>query len=162
MVKKVIVLVIIFLFCTLLGDANSDIIQNRFIFTGENDSWSAVYVHNTMGWFTQSTYGLGFRSKGNDYLTVTYKKDLSNLADVKQFKLSYQLDSSSGYDSMDGPPGTKNFTFQGASGSLIRQDAVYTVTVNLDGSMQTIELKNNQLYQIAAVFLDRPIGFVMH
>jgi hypothetical protein len=146
MIKRIIVFIIIILLFTVLGASNPDIIRQNFTFFGENDSWSAVYTVNNMGWFSQTSRGLHYDTGGTNMLTITYKKDFSNLSSVKHFELKYETGSFLGSISGDGAGlARKTFTFKNEGGSPVREDAIFSVTINLDENVQTIILKNNAL-----------------
>ncbi len=75
------------------------------------------------------------------------EKDLSDLAFVKQLGISYESSVRGGagtYDFIDAPPTEKTYTLQSSSkGSLIEnKDEVINVNINIDGKIQTIELKD--------------------
>jgi hypothetical protein len=151
MIKKVIVLIFIILLCTVAGAVSPDIVQNQYAFTGENDSWNAVYTERLTAWFTQGPAGLHYSINAADKLTISYKKDISALASVKHFKVAFQIGSGGGSIEGDGPVLSTTYTFRNINYLPMQKDTAATVTIELDGAAQTIELKNNQLVQIAAV-----------
>ncbi len=146
MIKKIIAAIFIVLMLAISGASDSDIILQHFVFFGENDSWSAEYKTNYMGCFSEGPNGLHYDSYGNAVLTVTYKKELSDLSSVKHFEFSYLGGSISGWLTEDYDTGDlmqKTYTFRDNNGRMIQEDATPIVTINLDGKIETIELKNH-------------------
>lgn len=148
MFKKIIFAVIIILMFALAGASNHDIIQHNYTFTGENDSWKAEYAADETEMFTESNNMLHYQNKMNDVLTVAYKNDISNLSSIKYLKITYETGAGSAgsltenYDSGGGPRQIYKFKFAEKGGMPIKENAIITVTINLDGNVQIIELKN--------------------
>jgi hypothetical protein len=78
---------------------------------------------------------------------VTYNKDLSQLSSIKHLEISYE--SSAGSQSLvedfkDGHPNEKTYVLKsGSKGRAIEnKDEVIKVSINLDGKIEIIELRN--------------------
>lgn len=91
-----------------------------------------------------------YESKSNNLFTVTYKKDVSELSSVKHLEISYKSSvgggkSTTDFDDDDSPK-RKTYTMSSSStnGSIENKDEVIEVTIDIDGKIQTFELKNEQ------------------
>jgi hypothetical protein len=131
-----------------IGCSNKEVTSHNYIFKGESDLWTAEYkVDGTDSW-SKVEGKLHYESEATKVLTVTYKGDVSELHSVKHLEITYDTGTGGGkltedHDS-DAPLSQKVFTFRsGGKGQLIPdKDEVIKVTINLDGDVQTIELKN--------------------
>lgn len=150
MVKRITAFIFIFLFCTLLGDTNPDFLQNHCTYTGESPSWSAVFTADEKGGFTTNEHGLTFFSRSKDLLTITYKKDPAGLDSVKQIRIDYKpepgyFSGSLSEDYTNGPGAQKIYRIRTGSSQgamLLKEDMVLTVSVTMDGTAETMYLKN--------------------
>ena len=131
------------------GCSNKEVIKHNYTYKGENEFWTAEYKVNGTGTFTEKDNKISYESKCSKVLTVIYKKDLTELSSVKHLEISYKSSAGGGkitedYD--DGPPDQKTYTIKigGTGGAIENKDEVIEVTINLDGKIQTLELKDVQ------------------
>ncbi len=125
------------------GCAQKEINTYSYTYEGENDSWSAVYVFDTTHIWWREDGKLQLDGDSKKEMTVTYKGDISELSAVERFKISYDALSSGGASSLDGPPKENPIIFknEGGAANLPPDDAEITVTIEIDGTVQTIELQ---------------------
>jgi hypothetical protein len=135
--------------CIIAGCTNKKVINNDYIYRGENEFWIAEYKVNGTGTFTEKNNKTSYESKCSEVLIVTYKKDLSELSLVKHLEISYK--SSTGGGEMtenfdDGPPSEKTYTIKSGStnGAIENKDEIILVNIDVDGKTQIIELKNEK------------------
>lgn len=152
--KKVISILIIMVTLIVSGCANKQPIKSSYTYRGENQLWSAEYKINFTGNPTQiggNTYYKGSKST----LTVTYKKNQSDLSTVKNIYIYYNNKIDEGSLSQENnkiQPLGKVYTLRSSSsvgssdlgGTPGNPGKVTTVTIELDDKKQTIELKNVQ------------------
>jgi hypothetical protein len=131
-------MLILFIFA---GCSNRDVIKHNYTYIGENELWSAEYKVN--GVFDKTSY----ESTSDAILTVTYKRNLSELSTVKQLKIS----SISSFRILtvdhlfDGnPPNEKTYTANISGEGIENKDEIVKVNITLDGKKQIIELRNAQ------------------
>ncbi|MEQ8198655.1 MAG: hypothetical protein ABRQ27_11720 [Clostridiaceae bacterium] len=145
--RKIIGLFIIIVLLIFTGCSSKQTIEHNYTYKGENEFWSAEYMVNGTGTFTEKNGITEYESNCNKTFRITYKKDLSQLSSVKHMELSYESSTGAGKiteDYNDGPPSEKTYTMKsgGKNGAIEKKDEVIKVTINLDGEIQTIELKN--------------------
>jgi len=131
------------------GCSNKEVIRHNYTYKGENEFWTAEYKVNGTGTFTEKDNRTSYESKCSKVFTVTYKKDLSELSSVKHLEISYKSSAGGGKtteDFDDSPPNEKTYILKkgGTGGAIENKDEVIEVTINLDGKIQTLELKNVQ------------------
>lgn len=147
MKKTTIILIAILLFLV-AGCSNKEVLKHNYTYKGENELWIAEYkVNGTM--FTEKDGKIDYESKSNTTLTITYKKDLSELYSVKHLEISYKSSVGGGKLNInfnDNPPNKKTYTLKSSStgGAIENKDELVKVSINLDGKIQIIELKNVQ------------------
>ncbi|WP_333886885.1 hypothetical protein [Clostridium sp.] len=141
--RKIAVILITMILFMAVGCSNKDIIKRHYIYKGENDVWIAKYSVDVTGTWDKKDNKLHYEGNSNDTLTVTYKKNVSQLSSAKHLKISYKSSVGSGSIEQDSPK-EKTYTMTSGSttGIIEDKDEVIKVNVNLDGNIQTIELKN--------------------
>lgn len=146
--KKLTIILLILL--AVIGCSKKDVDKHNYIFKGENEFWSAEYVVNGTVTFTNKDGTLHAESESNEIFTVTYKKELSDLDSIKSLEISYESTTGGGKltseFNKDNPPIKKTFTMKSGSkgGAIEDKDDVIKVKINIDGNIQTFELKNEQ------------------
>lgn len=146
--KATVILISIMLFM-IVGCSNQEVIKHNYTYKGENEFWIAEYKVNGTGTFTKKDNKTSYESKCSEVFTVTYKKDLSELSSLKHIEISYKSSARGGkitedYDDGSSPQKTYTMNSGGTGGAIENKDEVIEVTINLDGNIQTIELKNEQ------------------
>lgn len=140
---SVLLFLMIFVSCS-----KKDITHYKYVYTGANDLWSAKYTVNETVTFTDNDGKLDVETEAQNELVLTYQGDLADLAPVKHMEISYDSTTEGGTrveEFSDGESiSTKVFTLTsgGKNGALHSKDDIITVTINLDGDIQTFELKN--------------------
>lgn len=94
--------------------------RNSQALEGENEDWSAEYKINFVADYFQKDGKIYPKSMDQNEITVTYKKDISALSDVKHLEISYEDSFGSGgrlTEDFDSPPTEKQFRLGGGGGS---------------------------------------------
>jgi hypothetical protein len=130
------------------GCSNKEVIKHNYTYKGENELWTAEYKVNGIGKFTKKDGITDYKSNSDEVLTITYKKELSEIASVKHLEISYESSAGGGtltnnYDK-NNPLSQKTYTLKSScvGGAIETKDEIIKVNINLDGKTQTIELKN--------------------
>lgn len=143
--KIAIILITIIMLFMITGCSNKDVIKHNYTYKGENEFWTAQYKVNSTGTFTKRDDKLHYEGNSRDTFTVTYKKNISELSSVKHLEISYKSSVGSGSIGQNSPrKKTYTMTSSGTGGAIDDKDEVIKVTINLDGKIQTIELKNEK------------------
>lgn len=121
-----------------------------YTYEGENKSWTAQYTVHAVSIQTEKNGVSGYEISSEDFFTITYKNDITQLAKVETMEITYVAGKSSGsinYDSMDTPLTEQTYTMRSASkgSSTISENETIEVTITLDGKPQTFELKNTSV-----------------
>ncbi|QXE21184.1 hypothetical protein B5S50_03540 [Clostridium sp. 001] len=125
------------------GCSNKDVIKHNYTYKGENEFWTVQYKVNSIYTFTKKDDKLHYEGNSNDTFTVTYKKNISDLSSVKHLQISYKSSAGGGSIGQNSPrKRTYTMTSSSTGGATEDKDEVIKVTINLDGKIQTIELKN--------------------
>jgi len=138
-----ILLIFIFVSCS-----KKDVTNYKYTYTGENEQWNVVYKVNESVTFTNEDNILDAETEAKNVLTITYKGNLTDLSSVKHTEISYECSTEGGKRVEDYSEGesisSKTFTLisGGKNGALHSGDEIITVTINIDGDTQTLELKN--------------------
>lgn len=128
---------------------NEEVIEKHFIYTGENELWSAEYQLDAEMVFTKEEGRLKVDCYKEILMTVTYKEDLSTLSQVREIiincnSLNKNMSLTQEYDENECPT-NNTFTLKsrGSSATYEDQNTVIDVTITVDGKEQKFEL----LYQ---------------
>lgn len=144
--KKVMIIFIILILLTVTGCANKDVIKHHYVFKGENDYWTVVYEVNTKATFYKNDGRLHCDIKSNNEFTATYKKELSDFSSKKNIEIGYKSITGEAKLSNEidhtNPQRTYSMKSSSTGGALEKADDVIEVTINMDGNIQTIELRN--------------------
>jgi hypothetical protein len=125
-----------------LGGKNKTV-RYQYVYKGGNSAWCAEYRYDGEGRFTEENGHLGFESWSTEELLVLYKNNISELSDVKNLKISYQVDGGSGsleMNSLEDGPMDKIYRFHSSSSGCSFNKDEPVVTVTLDGRSQSIQL----------------------
>lgn len=131
------------------GCSNKQVINHNYIYRGENEFWTAEYRVDAVGIFKEDNGKTNYKSESNTTLTVTYKKNLSELLSVKHLEISYESSAGGGkltnnFDSTHPIEKTYTLKSSGSGIAIEHKDETIKVNINIDGKIQTIELKNVQ------------------
>ncbi len=149
--KKMILILISLTLLIFSACTNKEVIKHDYTYTGESENWVAEYKVDGKGIFTEKDGRTEYECNEETRLTVTYKKDIEDLSTLKCMKISYESSAGSGsltQNPADGDPvSKKTFTLSGGgSGTAIEnKDETIKVTIDLDGNIETLELKNENL-----------------
>lgn len=120
-----------------------------YTYAGENEEWTAEYVIAGLGEWTNTDDTLGYNGSYDTLLKISFKGDPAELPSIRHLIISYKLKDGYGtldetYDEYSGARSSYS-TSSGSSGMYIYSKGdVFTVTINLDGSEQTIDLNENK------------------
>jgi hypothetical protein len=145
--RKAVYVLITVILLIITGCSRKEEIRHNYIYKGENELWSAELKVNGKSTFTEKSGKTEYDSSSEKLFIVTYKKDLTQLSSVKHLEISYETSAGGGkvtVDFTDGPPSKKTYTMNSGSrgGAIENKDEVIKVTINLDGKIQTVELKS--------------------
>ncbi|WP_238883383.1 hypothetical protein [Clostridium sp. YIM B02551] len=145
--KKLSGILILIMLLILTGCANKKVTKISYTYKGENDYWIAEYKVSGNKVITEKKDKSEYKNEADNALTVTYKKDVSELSSVKHLEISYKSSAGSGnltQDFDDNTPMGKTYTLKSSSvGAYVEsEDEIIKVDINIDGKIQTIELKN--------------------
>lgn len=145
--RKGISIFIIMILLIITGCSNKEVIKHNYCYKGENEFWTAEYKVNGTGTFTENNDKTEYDSSCEKVFTITYNKDISQLASVKHLEISYKSRTANGKiteDYSNGLKPEKTYTLKSNSSGVAieNKDEVIDVTINIDGEIQTIELKN--------------------
>lgn len=148
--RKILAIFITALLLTGAGCSDKDVIRHYYYFSGENENWTGEYIVSSIATFTEKNGRMDYEGDSDSNFKITYKGDVSDLASIKTLKIGYDAGSCAGEMSSeytDGGPKEKTFTMRGgSSGTYMNEDEVIKVTINMDGEIQTMELKVDKRY----------------
>jgi hypothetical protein len=131
----------------LSGCGKKDVINHNYNFYGENDDWKASLIYEAKEVFRYQKDGtLDYENEDRHKFNVIYKGDLSDLSGTKHLEYGYET-SHSGFNSTvnyeeSGPSDIAFSSQSGGKGSaLIQKDEIITVTIYIDGEIQTFEIR---------------------
>ncbi|MHC1719674.1 MAG: hypothetical protein AB9844_03100 [Clostridiaceae bacterium] len=146
--KSVILLSLLLMVLVITGCSGKDTKVYKYTFTGENELWSGDYKVDGKVTFYKEDGTLKCVSSHVNVLTVTCKKDISELAGVKDLSIEYDTTAGGGKltEHYDTPPDRKVFTFKdnGNGAFVTNKDAIIKVTITVDGKSQLLELKQKK------------------
>ncbi|WP_186430555.1 hypothetical protein [Clostridium sp. BSD9I1] len=145
--RKLNCILIVMILLMVTGCSSRKNISHNYIYKGENELWSVELKVNGTVTFNEKNGKAEYDSICDRVFTVTYKKDLSKLSSVKHLEISYKSsagDSKLTEDYNDSPPNKRTYTMKsGGRGQAIEnKDEVIKVIINIDGKIQTIDMKN--------------------
>ena len=132
------------------GCTNREVIEHHYTYFGENDLWSAEYKLDSTVTVSKHSDKINSASNRDSVMTITYKKELSDLKKIKDMTISYEYAGGSSaqsyhYDDGASPANNKFILKSSDTGSVIEnEDESILVTINIDGEIQTIELMNTK------------------
>jgi len=116
-----------------------------YTYEGQNDEWTARYQIDGSGGWTKTDDTLGYDGAYEGVMTLSYRKDLSDLASVHHAVIIYELYQ--GFGKLDQTyigtdiRGILTLADGSHEGSFIYiKGDTYSVTLNLDGQEQTLTL----------------------
>lgn len=148
--KKIFLIIMAVMLLTMTGCSNKDYFWRYYYFTGENEDWTGEYIENFTETYVEKNGRLIHDSDSDAIFKVTYQGDISELSSLRKIEISYQTRASGGslineYD--ESGPRDKTFTMRGSgTGIRLKEDDIIKVTINLDGRIQTMELKLDKRY----------------
>ena len=145
--KKTAVVLLLTMLILLSGCSHKETTKYNYLYKGESELWTGECSIIGTGTWTKENNSLNYDNDIKQVITVTYKNDVSELSNVHNLKIEYEVGSSGGsinenYDSSN-PLMKKIFTFQsgGKGVSVPLKDTVIKVKVIIDNDEQTLELK---------------------
>lgn len=139
-------MIMLVVFISGCSNQNKEVTQKHFIYTGENELWSAKYQLDSEMVFTKEEGRLKVDCYKEILLTVTYKEELSTLSQVREIvincnSLNKNMSLTQKYDENESPI-NDTFTLKSRSSSAAYEDqnTVIDVTITVDGKEQKLEL----------------------
>lgn len=122
---------------------NRDVIRYTYTYIGETESWTAELVGEGKWSFQDKGDFSTVKTEGYYQMSITYKGELSDLNALDHFQVAYDAGSLGGSSlEIKGKwIDEKQFVFERFAGMEAGEDAAVTVTVELDGDVETFELK---------------------
>ncbi|MGE5702816.1 MAG: hypothetical protein ACM32O_09830 [Clostridia bacterium] len=148
MKRRLMLILIVLLGVFVLAGCNSiDTKKHNYTFRGESANWNAELTVEATEVFDNKNKK--YDTEQNITFMVTYKGDVSELANIKKIDYSYKAEGvggSSMHDDIVTPPKEKTFKLHSGSkgGALIHEDQVIQGTVTVDGITEHIELSTKK------------------
>lgn len=146
--KKYLICIIILLLIVLTGCDSNNIKHHNYYFYGENDDWFSAIEYDDREIFTKHRNDdLEYENEYQLKLSVIYKGELSDLANIKRFEFGYETwhrSSKQGINYDEGESPTQlsySLNSVGNNDTLIKKDDEIPVTISIDGITQVINLK---------------------
>lgn len=160
--KLFVFLITVAMMMTIGGCSSSDkkVIKHDYLFKGENENWQAEYHLDATEVFYREDGILKYDNEAEKKLTISYKKDIAELASVKEVEISYKTRTGGGYlsEEYSGDDFLEKGTFvlksRGKGGALEKQDDIIKVEINLDGEVETIELITDHFQGLREKYFD--------
>lgn len=148
--KKIVSSLILMTILVISGCSNREIIEHHYTYQGENDLWNAEYKVDSAVTVSKHRGKISSASNRDSVMTISYKKELSDLKKIKDMIISYEYAGGSRaqsyhYDEGASPSHNKFILKSSDTGSVIENEGESTsVTIDIDGEIQTIELTNTK------------------
>lgn len=121
-----------------------------YTYTGKNDDWTAEYLIDGSGGWTKTNGSYSYIGSYHSVLILSFVKDISEIPSVRSLIISYEDKNGGGtlhetFDKTTAVSSSYTLADDTHDGSYIYAEGdVFSVTINLDGQTQTIELKQAQ------------------
>lgn len=121
---------------------NRDVIRHDMTFRGESDSWKGEYKVRGKWIFTEKDERTEFDSHVNGVLIITYIKEADHPPALDHFEIQYDLGPSGG-GGLTGEDVVmeKVYRFEKLGTNVPNPDTEMTVTVDMDGDVETFSMK---------------------
>ena len=146
--KKIVSILIFIALCVLTSCSQKEVVEQNYIYKGENDSWSAEYKVDSRYEIIDNKRKNSYEGKSDNMLKVTYKKDLSNLSLVKEFEITYETSRGGGTHKEEfseaNPIKQKTFIHQSSSSGVKVEgkNEIIKVIIKTDEKTEEINLKS--------------------
>lgn len=130
----------------LLTSCNTETTHFNYTFTGESETWSAVYEQQASQKLTiQKDRVKNAETTNIHSFQLQYKGKQTDLGEIKQLTYKYEGTSGSGSQTMEGPVPVALLKMSGiGNGAVESEDSVIKVTVEWDGKSEQFELANEK------------------
>lgn len=108
------------------GCNNGNVVEHDYTFQGESEHWSAEYIVEGKGTFTEKEGKTKYDSEVSSKMTVTYNGSLEEISSIENLKYEYQSSVSGG----------------GEGVAIENSDELIEVTIQWDGKTEKFELRN--------------------
>ena len=148
--RKITSFCIIIILLLAIGCSNNDGIKHNYTYKGENNFWTAEYKVNGTDAFTKKGSKNSSESRSNATFTITYRKNLAELSSIKHMEISYESSVhrqkiTNNYNKNNRLNKKTYILKSDSKGSAIEgKDEIIKASINLDGKIQTIDLKSIQ------------------
>lgn len=132
-------------------DVNEKTVYN-YVFSGENDLWGAEYTAIGESTYKQKDYEVKSNGTFEYVLTVSYKGDMTDLYNVRSFRIEYESLFQAGRYSLEFPEDgkmKKTYTIKSQGDRIdLNEDEIIKVTIFIDGETQELELKPTSISKL--------------
>lgn len=147
--RKALSIIIIVILLGFTGCSNRDTTKYIYSYTGENEFWTAEYKVNGTSTSIDDKDKTKYDNYSEKVFTITYNKDISELSSIKHLEISYESNFANGKiieDYTDNLKPEKTYTLKAntSGGAIENKDETIKVTINIDGDIDIIYLKNQQ------------------
>ena len=143
--KKIIIAMIILSLIVVVGySVKRDVVGYTYTYIGETESWTAELVGEGKWIFQDKGDFSNVKTDGYYQMTIMYKGELSDLKALDRFQVGYDAGSLGGSSlEIKGEwIDEKQFVFERFAGMEAGKEVIVRVTVDMDGEVETFELKN--------------------
>lgn len=143
--RALLLMILLLLFMT--GCANKQVLFHNYTFTGENDLWSANYTVEGSETFVEKDKVTEYSNMSKKTFTLKYKGELEDLSSVKKLEFAYETSARGETSTLEfddiNQLDKDTFILKTTSVNSVieKKDETIFVTVTIDGTPQTIELK---------------------
>lgn len=125
-----------------------DVVDHNYLYAGETQDWTVTYKIEGSSTFTDKKGVTKYDGYADKVCRFTYKGDISELSSVKHLELTYKSPVSGGSvieDYEEGEQPEKTYKLgAGGNGAIEQPNAIIKATINIDGKIETLELKNQK------------------
>lgn len=161
MKKLILFLLSLAIIFTIVGcSSDKEVTKHQYAFQGENEDWAGQFNVDGREVFYKEDGVLKHESEVENLFTLNYKQDVADLASIKEISISYQTQGKGGtlkevYSDED-TERRRTFTMRSGSkgGSIVKEDKIIQVEINIDGEIQRMELITPAFQELREKYLD--------
>lgn len=140
--------------------ADKEVTKHQYTFQGENEDWTSQFNVDGKEVFYKEDGVLKYDSEAEKLFTLKYKHDLADLASIKSIKVSYKHRAGGGsfsetYNDEDTErKGTFTMKSGGKGGTIVKENEVIQVEINIDGETQKMDLITPAFQRLRGEYFD--------